>query len=141
MDYKKIIHSRLDEAKTALKNGHNEQAEFDAALISAILELYENQARLPEQHDAKGKVILSNPPETFDDYAILIECDLGDAERDAGWHLQTKDESYKQIAKQRLSHAQFFIEKAKGIGKSQDSVDKIKMWKSRHDDIIHRMSK
>ena len=41
MDCEKIICERLEDAKAALKNGHNEQAEFDAALISVVLGLCE----------------------------------------------------------------------------------------------------
>ena len=95
----------------------------DIALIMLALKEYDG---IPP-----GYLPDTRPPSTFEDFSALIECDLGDAERDTSWAKQSREESYKQIAKQRAGHAAFFLEKAKALARDGGQREQLQEWKTR----------
>ena len=103
MDCEKIICDRLKEAQTALKNGYNEQAEFDAALISVVLGLCEKYGR-PHTTISKMEMVGDIP------YADYCHDELKDAEKYHALYLESKNKTWEHIARQELSHCAAILE-------------------------------
>ena len=75
-------------------------------------------------------------PTIFSDYALLVEDELRDADKYAAYFKQTGKENHRQLAKQEVSHASFWIAEARQVAGSPADSEKIKMWQKRHDDTL-----
>ena len=110
MDCEKIICDRLKEAQAALKNGYNEQAEFDAALISVVLGLCDKNKH---PSAATGKEYLQVQPMDAIigiPYADMCHDELHEATKYHALYVKTKSKMWEHIAKQELSHCAATLE-------------------------------
>jgi len=117
MDCEKIIAGRLEEAKSALKAGYNEQAEFDAALISVVLDLCGKQ---PKKAVISTTGVAGNVP-----YADLAYAKLKSADLYWAYYEQEGDDMLRQIAKQSLAHAAALLTKVDDKDAANDLKSKL----------------
>ena len=106
MDCEKIICGRLKDAQNALKNGYNEQAEYDAALLTVVLDLCEKYEHPPSlATPEKSTAIAHGVP-----YADYVMDELNDADKYWQNYQQTKKDVFKHLARQEMSHAAALLE-------------------------------
>ena len=79
------------------------------------------------------------PPETFADFAALVEDELSDAYKYLQYYLQTGKESDRQLARQEETHAAHWIGEAKRVANDPAQSGKIKQWLKRHDEILAQL--
>ncbi|MCL2377819.1 MAG: hypothetical protein FWC77_01695 [Defluviitaleaceae bacterium] len=105
MDCEKIICDRLKEARAALENGYSEQAEFDAALITMVLDLYEKSEHSPEKATVAKSASVGGIP-----YADMCHDELRDAAKYHALYEKTKNKTWEYISKQELAHCAAILE-------------------------------
>jgi len=98
MDCEKVLCERLKDAEGALKNGYNEQAEFDAALISVVLGLCD-KGNLPKASASK----VENTAGV--DYFDLSVNEMKSAEYYFSLYQAAGDNRFLNMAKQKLVHS------------------------------------
>jgi hypothetical protein len=112
MDYEKILHERLSDAENALKGGYNEQAAFDAALITMVL----NRDVMPK---ADGIRAVQNPGKI--NYFDMAVDELKDAEKYWELYKKTGDDRFRQMAKQEIGHSSALSDMTREHGNAKDA--------------------
>jgi len=114
IDCKKVLCDRLEEAKGALERGYNEQAEFDAAVITMVLELCDDKpvAGAEVNRESKPRAVAGDGVP----YADYARKELHDAERYWSDYQSTGKDKFRYIAKQELGHAAAMIEEVEDKG-------------------------
>ena len=115
MDCEKILCDRLQDAEGALKNGRNEQAEFDAALITMVLDLCK------KGKPREGTVSKMENVEGGDLFAMSVE-ELEGAEKYYSLYRETGDARWLSMAKQELAHSAVLASMIREQGKTQDAA-------------------
>jgi len=137
---KHIIEGHMSDALSELAKGFNQQALSDAGNCANILLYLNGQGEKNSKNNNGDPLLIISEahiaPETFDDFAILIEGKLRGASKFLQFYKQTGDESYRHLTKQEESHVSFFLDKAKSATKGSGQSDKIKQWKRQHDEIF-----
>ena len=125
-DFQKAVDEFVESA-----SAKSRQEAAELAMILLVLDVQKAKAAISGH--------THNLPETFDDFADLAEDELAGSQKYLGFYQHAGDDSYKQLAKQELSHAAFWIEKAKAIAKTPEQQEHIKSYKRQHDDIAHAL--
>ena len=104
----------------------------ELAMILLVLDRVHHAPSIPNPYD-------HDLPTTFDNFADLAEEELAGATKYHSFYKQSGDDSYKQLAKQELSHAAFFIDKAKAVAKTPEQSEHIKSYKRQHDELAQAL--
>ena len=129
MDKINVIYDDFKTAVTTYIENFSEKSRTEAAEIGMILM-------------ALGKIPSSSShkfPISFHDFPPLIEDELEAAEKYAAFYQRHPDESLRQLSKQELSHALYWIEKAQGVAKTPDCHARLTNYKRRYEDILESL--
>ena len=107
----------------------------EAAELAMILLALNNANGNPDRINV-SKNSDNSLPESFDDFAELVEDELDGAVKYHWFYKQTGEDSYKQLSKQELSHMAFWLEKAKSVANTPEQLEHIKSWKRKHDELL-----
>ena len=142
--YKKILES-AEETLADLEEVKGNLTKGQFLLMGAATALLDHEryaaSEKSEPHDESMKMPASGnrAPETFSDFAALVEEELEGAEKYLAYFQQTGDESYRHLSKQEEAHAMFFIEKAKAAAQSPDQGERVRQYKQRYDAIMQAL--
>ena len=98
-----------------------------------------SQAATPEMAGTNGPWGASLPV-TFSDFALLVEDELAGANRYLQYFKLSGKESHRQLARQELSHAAFWLGEAKQAAAGPADTGRAKQWQKKHDEILGQLS-